>query len=70
VLILGSSGQVKIGYDAISDGEHDKRSQSVDTEGEEGIDGWGNMTESRIGRREVGRGDSQEASSSFIMAPA
>jgi hypothetical protein len=30
---------VKVGYDAISDGEHEKRSQSVDTEGEGGIDG-------------------------------
>jgi hypothetical protein len=41
---------VKVGYDAISDGEQDKRPQLVDTEGEEGMDGWGNMTESRVGR--------------------
>jgi hypothetical protein len=39
---------VKVGYDAISDGEYDKRSQSVDREAEEGMDGWGNMTESRV----------------------
>jgi len=28
---------VKVGYDEISDGEHDERSQSVGREGEEGM---------------------------------
>ncbi len=40
---------MKVGYDATSDGEQDKRPQLVDTGGEEGMDGWGN-TESRVER--------------------
>jgi hypothetical protein len=47
VLILGSSRHVKVGYDAISDGEKDKRSQSVDREGGEGMYGWGNTIDQK-----------------------
>jgi hypothetical protein len=65
---------VKVGYDAISDGEHERGSHSVDTK-EKRMDGWGNMTESRVdgktrSRPEVVRGDSQGTSSSFMTAPA
>jgi hypothetical protein len=50
-----------------------RRDRSRLTRKEKEIDGWRNMTESRgerKGRPEVGRGDSQGTSSSFMTAPA